>query len=149
MCKSGYVCISAFLKELSGQQQTSSSESEFDFPQDDSAFAASEFREEGVDSTADNSGSSADAGAHHSAAEGTSHVSGKQSVFEGYKDPSKQFSGNTRSYHQDARYKQSPINWQYKEHNFLASVLSMKVITSVVLHVADISLDTIISTTRV
>lgn len=93
------------LQELSGQQQTSSSESEFDFSQDDSAFAASEFREEGVDFTVDHSGSGADAAAHHSTAAGANPASGKQSVFEGYKDPSKQFSGHTRSYHQDARYK--------------------------------------------
>ncbi|XP_045916503.1 atypical kinase COQ8A, mitochondrial-like isoform X2 [Micropterus dolomieu] len=88
------------MQELSGQQQTSSSESEFDFPQDDGAFTASEFREEGSDHT----GSSDDAGAHHSAAAGASHVGGKQSLFEGYKDPSKQFSGHTRSYHQHARH---------------------------------------------
>ncbi|XP_044026125.1 atypical kinase COQ8A, mitochondrial isoform X2 [Siniperca chuatsi] len=91
------------IQELSGQQQTSSSESEFDFPQDDSAFAASEFREEGVDFTVNHTRSGDDAGAHHSAAAGASHVSGKQSLFEGYKDPSKQFSGHTRSYHQDVR----------------------------------------------
>ncbi|XP_023285891.1 atypical kinase COQ8A, mitochondrial [Seriola lalandi dorsalis] len=91
------------MQELSGQQQTTSSESEFDFPQDDGAFADSQLREEGVDFTEDHSGSSADA-AHHSAAAGASHVSGKKSLFEGYKDPSKQFSGDTRSYHQDARY---------------------------------------------
>uniref|UniRef100_A0A4W6ETQ4 Atypical kinase COQ8A, mitochondrial n=1 Tax=Lates calcarifer TaxID=8187 RepID=A0A4W6ETQ4_LATCA len=86
-------------KELSGQQQTSS-ESEFDFPQDDSAFASSEFREEG-DYTVNHSGSSSDETTHHSTAAGASHVGGKKSLFEGYKDPSKQFSGDTRSYHQD------------------------------------------------
>uniref|UniRef100_A0A8D3CWE2 Atypical kinase COQ8A, mitochondrial n=1 Tax=Scophthalmus maximus TaxID=52904 RepID=A0A8D3CWE2_SCOMX len=37
---------------------TTSSESEFDFPEDDGAFAASEFREEGADFTADHSGNS-------------------------------------------------------------------------------------------
>lgn len=63
-------------------------------------FTESEFREEGTNVTSDHSGSSADAAA------GTNHVCGKQSVFEGYNDPSKQFSGHTRSYHQDARYKQ-------------------------------------------
>lgn len=31
-------------------------------------------------------------------------MGGKQSLFEGYKDPSKQFTGPTRSYHQDARH---------------------------------------------
>ncbi|XP_051264543.1 atypical kinase COQ8A, mitochondrial isoform X1 [Dicentrarchus labrax] len=89
------------VQELSGQQQTSSSESEFDFPQDDSAFAASEFKEDGVDYTVDHTGSTGDAEAQHGAAAG---ASGKQSLFEGYKDPSKQFSGHTRSYHQDARH---------------------------------------------
>lgn len=100
-----YVFVFVSVQELTGQQQTSSSESEFDFPQDDSAFAASEFRDEGVDFTVDHTGSSGDATAQHSAAAGSSHVSGKQSLFEGYKDPSKQFSGHTRSFHQDARYK--------------------------------------------
>ncbi|KAI3364408.1 hypothetical protein L3Q82_011202 [Scortum barcoo] len=93
------------VQELSGQKQTSSSESDFDFPQDDGAFAASEFREESGDFTADHTGSSDDAaGARAAGAAGASHVSGKQSLFEGYKDPSKQFSGHTRSYHQDARH---------------------------------------------
>ncbi|XP_073348717.1 atypical kinase COQ8A, mitochondrial isoform X1 [Pagrus major] len=93
------------MQELSGQQQTSSSESEYDFPQDDSAFAGSEFREEGVDFTVDRTGSTDEAGVHPSAAAPeTSHVGGKQSLFEGYKDPSKQFSGQTRSYHQDVRH---------------------------------------------
>uniref|UniRef100_A0A8C7ZIY0 Atypical kinase COQ8A, mitochondrial n=1 Tax=Oryzias sinensis TaxID=183150 RepID=A0A8C7ZIY0_9TELE len=46
------------LQELSGQQQTSS-ESEFDFPQEEAEFSASEFREEGVDPEADCSRSSA------------------------------------------------------------------------------------------
>uniref|UniRef100_A0A4W6EV04 Atypical kinase COQ8A, mitochondrial n=1 Tax=Lates calcarifer TaxID=8187 RepID=A0A4W6EV04_LATCA len=73
-------------------------------PQDDSAFASSEFREEG-DYTVNHSGSSSDETTHHSTAAGASHVGGKKSLFEGYKDPSKQFSGDTRSYHQDARYK--------------------------------------------
>uniref|UniRef100_A0A8C7ZG02 Atypical kinase COQ8A, mitochondrial n=1 Tax=Oryzias sinensis TaxID=183150 RepID=A0A8C7ZG02_9TELE len=45
------------LQELSGQQQTSS-ESEFDFPQEEAEFSASEFREEGVDPEADCSRSS-------------------------------------------------------------------------------------------
>uniref|UniRef100_A0A8D3C3D7 Atypical kinase COQ8A, mitochondrial n=1 Tax=Scophthalmus maximus TaxID=52904 RepID=A0A8D3C3D7_SCOMX len=46
--------------------QTTSSESEFDFPEDDGAFAASEFREEGADFTADHSGNSTDTAAYHS-----------------------------------------------------------------------------------
>lgn len=81
-------------------------ESEFDFPQDDGAFTSSEFREAGVDFTADHTGSGDEAGAHNGAA-GASHVNGKQSLFEGYKDPSKQFSGHPRSYHQDVRYEES------------------------------------------
>lgn len=77
---------------MSGQQQQSSSaEAEFDFPQDDDAFSSSEFKQEG-DLPEEHADSSNHAG------------SGKQSLFEGYKDPSKQFSGHTRSYHQDARY---------------------------------------------
>lgn len=77
---------------MSGQQQQSSSvEAEFDFPKDDDAFSSSEFKQEG-DFTEEHTESSNHAG------------TGKQSMFEGYKDPSKQFSGHTRSYHQDARY---------------------------------------------
>ncbi|KAK1889206.1 Atypical kinase COQ8A mitochondrial [Dissostichus eleginoides] len=76
------------MQEMTGQQQNSSTESEFDFPQDDSAFA--EFKDEGM--------------SEDIAAAGASHVSGKQSLFDGYKDPSKQFSGHTRSYHQDIRH---------------------------------------------
>ncbi|XP_034060275.1 atypical kinase COQ8A, mitochondrial isoform X2 [Gymnodraco acuticeps] len=85
------------MQEMTGQQQTSSTESEFDFPQDDSAFA--EFKDEGVDFTVAHQGMSEDI-----AAAGESHVRGKQSLFDGYKDPSKQFSGHTRSYHQDIRH---------------------------------------------
>uniref|UniRef100_A0A4W6ESS7 Atypical kinase COQ8A, mitochondrial n=1 Tax=Lates calcarifer TaxID=8187 RepID=A0A4W6ESS7_LATCA len=62
----------------SAYQQTSS-ESEFDFPQDDSAFASSEFREEG-DYTVNHSGSSSDETTHHSTAAGASHVGGKKSL---------------------------------------------------------------------
>lgn len=86
------LCLS--VQELSGQQQTSSAESEFDFPQDDSAFSSSEFWEEGGDFKADHMRSSNDAGTSN----------GKQSLFDGYKDPSRQFNGHTRSYHHDARY---------------------------------------------
>ncbi|XP_054617670.1 atypical kinase COQ8A, mitochondrial isoform X2 [Dunckerocampus dactyliophorus] len=69
--------------QMSGQQQTPSAES--DFPQDD--FAASEFSEE--DFLADQQGSANEAA----------------SIFEGYKDPSREFrgGGQIRSYHQDAR----------------------------------------------
>ncbi|XP_072218284.1 atypical kinase COQ8A, mitochondrial isoform X2 [Leuresthes tenuis] len=84
--------------QLSGQEQTSSSESEFDFPQDENEFNASEFREEGVEFTAEPSENGANAPA------GSNHVNGNKSLFEGYKDPSKQFSGHTRSYHKDARH---------------------------------------------
>lgn len=93
-------------------------ESEFDFPQDDRAFSSSEFRDEGVDFTADHTGSSDEAIAHNSAA-GASHVSGKQSLFEGYKDPSKQFSGHPRSYHQDARYEESLSLLQTTVYKFM------------------------------
>ncbi|XP_075940724.1 atypical kinase COQ8A, mitochondrial-like isoform X1 [Anarhichas minor] len=87
------------MQALTGQQQTSLSESEYDFPEDDGAFAASEFKEEDVDFAVDQTGSGDDF-----AAAGASRVGGKQSLFEGYKDSSKQFSGHTRSYHQDARH---------------------------------------------
>ncbi|XP_031721959.1 atypical kinase COQ8A, mitochondrial isoform X2 [Anarrhichthys ocellatus] len=87
------------MQALTGQQQTSLSESEYDFPEDDGVFAASEFKEEDVDFAVDQTGSGDDF-----AAAGASHVGGKQSLFEGYKDPSKQFSGHTRSYHQDTRH---------------------------------------------
>ncbi|XP_074541413.1 atypical kinase COQ8A, mitochondrial-like isoform X2 [Halichoeres trimaculatus] len=90
------------MQELSGQQQASSTESEFDFPQDESEFTASEFREEGADFTADPTGSGADPGANPGTA--GSGASGKGSLFEGYKDPSKQFSGPIRSYHHEARH---------------------------------------------
>lgn len=80
------------LQEMSGQQpQPPSVEAEFDFPKDDDAFPSSEFKEEGE--------------LPEERAESRSHAgSGKQSSFEGYKDPSKQFGGHTRSYHQSTRY---------------------------------------------
>lgn len=61
--------------------------------------------EEGADFTADQTGSGANTEAHHGAA--ASGASGKESLFEGYKDPSKQFSGPIRSYHHDARSEKS------------------------------------------
>lgn len=77
---------------MSGQQQQSSSaEAEFDFPIDGDALSSSEFKEEGNFTEEQPEGSDLT---------GT----GRQSLFEGYKDPSRQFSGHTRSYHQDARY---------------------------------------------
>ncbi|XP_038149191.1 atypical kinase COQ8A, mitochondrial isoform X2 [Cyprinodon tularosa] len=105
------------IQELSGQQQ-SASEPEFDFPQDETSYAASEFREEHTNFTADHSGTGTDAPA------GTSTINGKQSMFEGYKDPSNQFSGQTRSYHQDARYS---LGHQLYNHS-LNRQLSQKVI---------------------
>ncbi|MEQ2275192.1 hypothetical protein XENORESO_000018, partial [Xenotaenia resolanae] len=85
------------IQELSGEQR-SISESEFDFPQDETSFTVSELREEHADFTADHSGTGTDATA------GTNNSRRKQSMFEGYKDPSNQFSGHTRSYHHDARH---------------------------------------------
>ncbi|XP_034383579.1 atypical kinase COQ8A, mitochondrial isoform X1 [Cyclopterus lumpus] len=90
------------MQGLTGQQQTSSSEADYDFPEDDGAFAASEFKEDGVDFAGDPMGSGDDFAAHAGAA-AASHGGGKR-LFEGYKDPSKQFSGHTRSHHQDARH---------------------------------------------
>ncbi|XP_075904528.1 atypical kinase COQ8A, mitochondrial-like [Nelusetta ayraudi] len=88
------------VQELTGQQQTSPQESEFDFPADDDvAFSSSEFGEEAANFPADHAGSGHEAaGAYQSAA------GGKQTLFEGYNDPSKQFGGHTRSYHRDARH---------------------------------------------
>lgn len=96
----GHFFTPASLQELTGQQQTTPDESEFDFPPDDGvAFSSSEFREEAADFPADPAGSGQDAaGAFQSAA------GGKQTLFEGYNDPGKQFGGHTRSYHRDARY---------------------------------------------
>lgn len=51
----------------------------------------------------DHAGSGYDAGAGPAAGQDGE----KRSMFEGYKDPSSQFSGQTRSYHQDARYENS------------------------------------------
>ncbi|KAM6964889.1 atypical kinase COQ8A, mitochondrial [Aplochiton taeniatus] len=77
-----------------GQQQTTS---DFDFPPD------SEFEHEGADLSTEQTGSSEADWANHSAGAAGSHAPGKSSLFEGYKDPSRQFSGQTRSYHQDPR----------------------------------------------
>ncbi|XP_034017954.1 atypical kinase COQ8A, mitochondrial [Thalassophryne amazonica] len=84
------------MEELSGQQQSSSSDSDFDFVQDETGFTESQFREEGADFTEYQPKS----GEEGAAGEG-SHVNGK---FEGYKDPSKQFNSQTRFYHQDHRH---------------------------------------------
>ncbi|CAL8316826.1 unnamed protein product [Merluccius merluccius] len=90
------------MQEFSGQQQTSSSSSssfDSEFPPADEGTENYEFgqEEEGFkfgEGTADEAGQGAAARA--------GHANGKQSVFEGYKDPSRQFTGQTRSgYHQD------------------------------------------------
>uniref|UniRef100_A0A8C3ASX9 Atypical kinase COQ8A, mitochondrial n=1 Tax=Cyclopterus lumpus TaxID=8103 RepID=A0A8C3ASX9_CYCLU len=105
---------------LTGQQQTSSSEADYDFPEDDGAFAASEFKEDGVDFAGDPMGSGDDFAAHAGAA-AASHGGGKR-LFEGYKDPSKQFSGHTRSHHQDlsdrARERKVPVTRLSRLANF-------------------------------
>lgn len=88
------------LQEFSGQQQTSSSEHDLAYQ---SEFASSEFREEGTDFREDRPGSGEEGAANRGAA-GESHIGGKRSLFEDYKDPTKQFTGQTRSYHQDPRY---------------------------------------------
>uniref|UniRef100_A0A8C3GB10 Atypical kinase COQ8A, mitochondrial n=1 Tax=Cyclopterus lumpus TaxID=8103 RepID=A0A8C3GB10_CYCLU len=97
--RSGAVFSRASAQGLTGQQQTSSSEADYDFPEDDGAFAASEFKEDGVDFAGDPMGSGDDFAAHAGAA-AASHGGGKR-LFEGYKDPSKQFISQLRSYHQD------------------------------------------------
>lgn len=104
-----FIFACASVQGLTGQQQqpTSSSESEYDFPEDDGAFAASEFREDGVDFAGDQAGSGEDfaARAGAAAAAAASHDGGgKRALFEGYRDPSRQFSGHARAHHQDARY---------------------------------------------
>ncbi|XP_061757195.1 atypical kinase COQ8A, mitochondrial isoform X1 [Nerophis ophidion] len=77
-------------QEMSGQQQTSSLE--FDIPQDE--LAASKFNEE--EFMADEQGSANEAASNQSAAGG---------LFQGFKDPPREFgAGQTRSYHHDARY---------------------------------------------
>ncbi|XP_068609610.1 atypical kinase COQ8A, mitochondrial isoform X2 [Brachionichthys hirsutus] len=93
----GFSAAVTKMQEMTGQQQTSSWESEFDFPQEE---GASEFSGEDVDFKVDHTGSSYDAAAPH----GSAGQTGKPSLFEGYKDPSKQFGGHTRSYHQDAKH---------------------------------------------
>lgn len=88
------------MQEISGQQSTPT-EPEFDFPPDDGTFQASEFREEGSEFMAEPSGSGEDGSP--SVSQGGSHVGEKHSIFEGYQDPTKQFNGQTRSYHQDSK----------------------------------------------
>ncbi|KAM8826451.1 atypical kinase COQ8A, mitochondrial isoform 1-T1 [Synchiropus picturatus] len=83
------------VQEFSGQQQSSTTDSEFDFPEED-GFPSADFKEE-------------DFASHHEGADEMTYggpmagAGSKQSLFEGYKDPSKQFSGPTRSYHLDSR----------------------------------------------
>uniref|UniRef100_A0A671XE33 Atypical kinase COQ8A, mitochondrial n=1 Tax=Sparus aurata TaxID=8175 RepID=A0A671XE33_SPAAU len=92
MSNDHYVC---FAQELSGQQQTSSSESEYDFSKDDSAFASSEFREEGVDFTVDHTGSADEAGPETSHVSGNRHFVGHQHLY------NQSLNSQHRSYHQD------------------------------------------------
>uniref|UniRef100_A0A8C5HWG8 Atypical kinase COQ8A, mitochondrial n=1 Tax=Gouania willdenowi TaxID=441366 RepID=A0A8C5HWG8_GOUWI len=97
--------------ELSGQQQTSSSEADFDFPQDDAAFTASEFREEGTDfpdNHFEGSEAAAAAGAKHASGKHTLHFIGNHRIYNHHlnrhlwrqlynEHPASQL----RSYHQD------------------------------------------------
>ncbi|XP_072296963.1 atypical kinase COQ8A, mitochondrial isoform X2 [Eucyclogobius newberryi] len=79
------------IQEISGQQTTSAA-SEYDFPEDDGTFQASEFRED--EFMPGHSGSGEEGSANHGTATRGSH-----SIFEGYKDPSKQFTDQTRPFH--------------------------------------------------
>ncbi|KAG7261272.1 hypothetical protein CRUP_011797, partial [Coryphaenoides rupestris] len=91
------------MQEFSGQQQasSSSSSSSFDFPAADEGMESYEFGEEG------GKFEGSDGAAHEAnqgAAAGASPTNGKQSLFEGYKDPTSQFTGQTRSYRRDPRH---------------------------------------------
>lgn len=99
--KCGHFFSPASLQELTGQQQNPPEESEFDFPPDDGvASSSSEFGDEAAaDFPADPAGTGQNAAGVYQSAAG-----GKQTLFEGYNDPGKQFGGHTRSYHRDARY---------------------------------------------
>lgn len=99
----GITAAMSKIQEFSGHQQTSSFDSEFDFPLDDVSMASSEFEEEGGAFASYHQGTG-DQGetSRSTAAPGASRQgNGKESLFEGYKDPSRQFTGQTRSYHQD------------------------------------------------
>uniref|UniRef100_A0A087XZG2 Atypical kinase COQ8A, mitochondrial n=1 Tax=Poecilia formosa TaxID=48698 RepID=A0A087XZG2_POEFO len=98
------------IQELSGQQQ-STSESELDFPQDETPFASSEFREEHADFTAHHTETGTDGLA------GTSNTSGKKSMFEGYKDPSGQFSGH-RYNHSLSRHVLQGVNYPHQFRSY-------------------------------
>ncbi|XP_037305158.2 atypical kinase COQ8A, mitochondrial isoform X3 [Pungitius pungitius] len=96
------------MQGLSGRQQASPSEPDHDFPQDDAAF---EFEEGGAEFAGDQTGSSREFAARDGAASAAGGAGGaagagggKQSLFEGCKDPSQQFGGHARPYHQDARH---------------------------------------------
>ncbi|XP_076021377.1 atypical kinase COQ8A, mitochondrial [Genypterus blacodes] len=89
------------MQELSGQQQTSSSEQDFE-----REFASSDFPDAGMDFREDPLWSSEE-GATHQAGAGESHAGGARSMFNGYKDPTKQFTGQTRSYHRSVLYSHS------------------------------------------
>ncbi|CAL8313913.1 unnamed protein product [Lota lota] len=85
------------MQEFSGQQQTSSSsfdpanegEENYEFGQEEGGLRFGE-------------GMADDAG--QGGAARASHTKGKQSLFEGYQDPSRQFTGQTRSYLRDPRH---------------------------------------------
>ncbi|KAJ0026973.1 hypothetical protein NQD34_017973 [Periophthalmus magnuspinnatus] len=105
------------MQEISGQQ-TSSTSSEFDFPEDDGTFQASEFREEGGEFMAGHSGSGEEGSANQNSATGGNH-----SIFEGYKDPSKQFTDQTRSYHVDSGRHFLPNHHLYAQRHLWGQML--------------------------
>lgn len=108
------------MQEISGQQSTSTAP-EFDFPQDDGTFHASEFREEGSEFMAEHSGE--DVSANDGVTAGESHVGENHSIFKGYKDPTKQFTGQTRSYHQDSGRHFLPNHHLYTQRHLWGQML--------------------------
>ncbi|XP_059897983.1 atypical kinase COQ8A, mitochondrial [Gadus macrocephalus] len=91
------------MQEFSGQQQTSSTSSSFDsevdFPPAGDGAESYEFGQGEEDFKFGNG--AADAGGQGTAAS-AGHAKGK--LFEGYQDPSKQFTGQTRSYRREPRH---------------------------------------------
>ncbi|ROL53647.1 Atypical kinase COQ8A, mitochondrial [Anabarilius grahami] len=86
------------IQEFTGGQQSVSDfsadvDSKYDFTASEENFESA--AHEGLDS--DSVFRDANAGAAHT----RSQASGKSKLFEGYKDPTSQFTGQTRSYHQD------------------------------------------------
>ncbi|KAK7907285.1 hypothetical protein WMY93_015897 [Mugilogobius chulae] len=110
------------MQEITNQPASSSS-SEFDFPEDDGTLRASEFREESSEFMAGHSGSAEEESANHSAAAGGVHVGGNHSVFEGYKDPSKRFTDQTRSYHLDSGRHFLPNHHLYTQRHLWGQML--------------------------